>query len=79
MIARRGGWRMLSHEWDFQRRLRDTGTIGNVLLARNMVVRGAFRAHPPGLLKRVYAVLFRRRHDEPPTASGTAPGPEAAA
>ena len=47
MIARRGGWRMLPYEWDVQRRLRDTGTIGNVLLARNMVVRGAFRVIPP--------------------------------
>ena len=74
MIARRGGWRMLPHEWAVQSRLRDTGTIGNVLLARNMLVRGAFRLIPAGLLKRVYAVLFRRTHDEPPTASGTAPG-----
>ena len=65
MIARRGGWRMLPHEWDVQRRLRDTGTIGTVLLARNMVVRGAFRVIPPTLLKKVYAVLFRRGHDAP--------------
>lgn len=73
MIARRGGWRMLPYEWDVQRRLRDTGTIGNVLLARNMVVRGAFRVIPPTLLKRVYAVLFRRGHDTPTTADGAAP------
>ena len=50
MISRRGGWRMLPHEWDVQRRLRDTGTIGTVLLARNMVVRGAFRVLPTTLL-----------------------------
>ena len=73
MIARRGGWRMLPHEWDVQRRLRDTGTIGNVLLARNMVVRGTFRLIPPTLLKRVYAVLFRRSPDAPP-AGGTGGG-----
>ena len=74
MIARRGGWRMLPYEWQVQRRLRDTGTIGTVLLARNMVVRGAFRVIPPTLLKRVYAVLFRRGHDAPaapPTPSAT--------
>jgi len=71
MISRRGGWRMLPHEWDVQRRLRDTGTIGNVLLARNMVVRGAFRVIPPRLLKRVYAVLFRRGHDDPPEPAGS--------
>lgn len=69
MIARRGGWRMLPYEWQVQRRLRDTGTIGTVLLARNMVVRGAFRVIPPTLLKRVYAVLFRRGHDTPATPS----------
>jgi len=68
MISRRGGWRMLPYEWDVQRRLRDTGTIGNVLLARNMVVRGTFRVIPPTLLKRVYAVLFRRGADAPPSA-----------
>ena len=62
---------MLPHEWDVQRRLRDTGTIGNVLLARNMVVRGAFRVIPPRLLKRVYAVLFRRGHDDPPAPAGS--------
>ena len=76
MIARRGGWRMLPHEWDVQRRLRDTGTIGNALLARNMVVRGAFRVIPPTLLKRVYAVLFRRGHDTrtvPSPAEGDRP------
>jgi hypothetical protein len=73
MIARRGGWRMLPNEWEVQRRLRDTGTIGNVLLARNMVVRGAFRVIPPRLLKRVYAVLFRRGHDAP-AAAATAGG-----
>jgi glycosyltransferase involved in cell wall biosynthesis len=73
MIARRGGWRMLPHEWEVQRRLRDTGTIGPVLLARNMVVRGAFRVIPPTLLKKVYAVLFRRGHDTP-TASAPAEG-----
>jgi len=70
MIARRGGWRMLPYEWDVQRRLRDNGTIGTVLLARNMVVRGAFRVIPPTLLKRVYAVLFRRGHDAPAPVPG---------
>ncbi len=75
MISRRGGWRMIPHEWEVQRRLRDTGTIGTVLLARNMVVRGAFRVIPPRLLKRVYAVLFRRSHGTPvapPAGSGHA-------
>jgi glycosyltransferase involved in cell wall biosynthesis len=74
MMSRRGGWRMLPHEWAIQRRLHDTGTIGTVLLARNLVVRGAFRLIPPGLLKRAYAVLFRRTHDATPAASGTTPG-----
>jgi len=74
MISRRGGWRMLPHEWDVQRRLRDTGTIGNVLLARNMVVRGAFRVIPPRLLRRVYAVLFRRGHDTPEASTLGSPG-----
>ena len=64
---------MLPHEWDVQRRLRDTGTIGTVLLARNMVVRGAFRVLPTTLLKRVYAVLFRRGHDVAATAGGGGP------
>ena len=43
-----------------------------------MVVRGAFRVIPPTLLKRVYAVLFRRGHDDP-AAPATAAGdrPEA--
>ena len=75
MISRRGGWRMIPHEWELQRRLRDTGTIGTVLLARNMVVRGAFRVIPPRLLKRVYAVLFRASHGTPvapPAGSGHA-------
>jgi len=76
MIARRGGWRMLSHEWVIQRRLRDTGTIGNVLLARNMVVRGAFRVIPPALLKRVYAVLFRRGPQDPATAPAAGDRPQ---
>ena len=70
MISRRGGWRMLPYEWEVQRRLRDTGTIGNVLLARNMVVRGTFRVIPPTLLKRVYAVLFRRGSGTPPRDTG---------
>ena len=70
MISRRGGWRMLPYEWQVQRRLRDTGTIGNVLLARNMVVRGTFRVIPPTLLKRVYAVLFRRGSGTPPRDTG---------
>ena len=75
MIGRRGGWRMLRYELDFQRRLRDTGTIGTALLVRNMVVRGAFRIIPPALLKRVYAVLFRRRHDTPAASpTGAADG-----
>ncbi len=65
MIARRGGWRMLPYEWDIQRRLRATGTIGTVLLVRNMIARGAFRLIPPTLLRRVYPVLFRREHDAP--------------
>lgn len=60
MISRRGGWRMIRHEWAVQRRLRDAGTIGPVLLARNMVIRSTFRMIPPVLLKRVYGVLFRR-------------------
>jgi len=72
MISRRGGWRMLSHEWDIQRRLRDTGTIGNVLLARNLLLRSAFRVIPPTLLKRVYAVLFRRGHGGPAVAAASA-------
>ena len=71
MISRRGGWRMLPNEWDVQRRLRDTGTIGTVLLVRNMIVRGAFRIIPATLLKKVYAVLFRRGADAPPTVQGT--------
>jgi hypothetical protein len=41
-----------------------------------MVVRGAFRVIPPTLLKRVYAVLFRRGHDAPatPPAPSATPG-----
>ena len=72
MISRRAGWRMLPNEWDIQRRLRDTGTIGNLLLVRNLVVRGAFRIVPPRLLKRVYALLFRRGTGAPVTAGGAA-------
>ena len=71
MIARRGGWRMLPYEWDVQRRLRDTGTIGTVLLLRNMVLRSAFRLLPAALLRRVYPALFRRSHEAPP---GPRPG-----
>ena len=61
MIGRRGGWRMVRNDLDVQRRLRDTGAFGNVLLARNMVVRAGFRAIPPVLLKKVYGAVFRRR------------------
>lgn len=71
MISRRGGWRMLRHEWAVQRRLRDAGTFGNVLLARNMLLRGAFRIIPPAALKRVYALLFRQGPDAAPTTSGS--------
>ena len=71
MLARRGGWRMLPHEWTIQRRLRDAGTIGTALMVRNMVVRGAFRLMPPRLLKRVYAVLFRRGTAAPAVTDGT--------
>ncbi len=60
MISRRGGWRMVRADLDVQRRLRDTGAFGNVVLARNMVARAAFRVIPPTLLKRVYGVMFRR-------------------
>lgn len=70
MLARRTGWRMLPHEWRLQRRLRNTGTIGNVLLVRNLVVRGAFRLIPARPLKRVYALLFRRENGTPVTAGG---------
>ncbi|HET9022037.1 MAG TPA: glycosyltransferase [Ornithinibacter sp.] len=72
MISRRGGWRMLRHEWDVQRRLMATGTIGPVLLVRNMLVRGAFRIIPPSLLRRVYAVLFRSRGTAPEAAGSVA-------
>lgn len=72
MISRRAGWRMLPNEWDIQRRLRDTGTIGNLLMVRNLVVRGAFRIVPPRLLKRVYALLFRRGTGAPATVGGAA-------
>jgi glycosyltransferase involved in cell wall biosynthesis len=72
MISRRGGWRMVRHEWDVQRRLLATGTIGPVLLVRNMVVRGAFRVMPPALLRRVYAVLFRTRGGTPEVAGSPA-------
>ena len=77
MIGRRGGWRMLPHEWTVQRRLRDTGTISTPLLVRNLVVRGAFRVIPPALLKRVYAVLFRRDATPPPTPPATSASPGA--
>lgn len=60
MIARRGGWRMLRHEWRIQRRLVDAGTIGPVLLVRNMIIRSTFRLIPPRLLGPVYSLLFRR-------------------
>ena len=46
---------------DVQRRLRDTGTFGNVLLARNMVVRSAFRVIPPRLLSASTRVFRRNR------------------
>lgn len=74
MISRRGGWRMLRHEWEVQRRLMATGTIGPTLLVRNMVVRGAFRIIPPSLLKRVYAVLFRTRGAAPEVAGSAVRG-----
>lgn len=63
MISRRGGWRMVRADLDVQRRLRDTGAFGNVVLARNMVGRAAFRVIPPTLLKRVYGLVFRRSAD----------------
>lgn len=74
MIGRRGGWRMLRNEWEIQRRLRDTGTIGTLLVVRNMVVRGAFRLIPTTLLRRVYPLLFRREHDTPVGPVGGASG-----
>ena len=52
---------MVRNDLDVQRRLRDTGAFGNVLLARNMVVRTGFRVIPPTLLKKVYGAVFRRR------------------
>ncbi len=61
MLSRRGGWGMLRLEWALQRRLRDSGLIGPVLMARNMVVRGAFRLIPSRVLGPVYAFLFRKR------------------
>lgn len=64
MISRRGGWRMLRHEWAIQRRLREAGVIGTPRLALNLVLRGAFRLVPGRLLGPVYALLFRRRASE---------------
>lgn len=66
MLNRRGGWRMVPHELTVQRRLRDNGTIGTALFVRNLVLRSAFRIMPAGLLKRAYAVLFRREPAPPP-------------
>ena len=63
MIARRGGWRMLRYEWDLQQRLRRAGVIGSPRMARNLVVRGAFRIIPVRLLGPVYSALFRRPHE----------------
>jgi glycosyltransferase involved in cell wall biosynthesis len=71
MLSRRGGWRMLPHEWAIQRRLRETGTIGTALLVRNLVVRGAFRLLPARALKVAYAVLFRRTATAPGSPAGT--------
>jgi glycosyltransferase involved in cell wall biosynthesis len=62
MLSRRGGWGMLRHEWTMQRRLYDMDVIGPVLLARNLLLRGAFRVIPGRLLAPVYALLFRRSH-----------------
>ncbi|MGB7817536.1 MAG: glycosyltransferase [Ornithinibacter sp.] len=69
MISRRGGWSMVRLEWAIQRRLLACGTIGPVLLVRNMVVRSSFRLIPPVLLKRVYGLLFRRGHATQPVGN----------
>ena len=61
MISRRGGWRMLRHEWVLQGRLRDAGVIGPFRMARNIVVRGAFRMIPTRVLGPVYSLIFRNR------------------
>jgi glycosyltransferase involved in cell wall biosynthesis len=60
MLGRRGGWQMVKWEWVLQRRLREAGTIGYPLMARNLLVRSAFRLLPAPLLSAVYARLFRR-------------------
>jgi len=68
MLSRRGGWRMLRHEWTMQRRLHALGVVGPVLVVRNLALRGAFRVIPGRLLAPVYAALFRRA---PASARGT--------
>ncbi|PWJ53037.1 Glycosyltransferase involved in cell wall bisynthesis [Quadrisphaera granulorum] len=64
--ARRGGLRLLRSELELQRHLLAEGFTTPAQFARNVVVRGGYRAVPQGLRRLAYRAVFTRR---PPSSS----------
>lgn len=64
--ARRGGLRLLRSELELQRHLVAEGFTTPAQFARNVVVRGGYRAVPQGLRRLAYRAVFTRR---PPSSS----------
>jgi len=59
--ARRGGLRLLRSEVELQRHLRGEGFTTWWQFARNLLVRGGYRAVPVGLRRGAYRAVFTRR------------------
>ncbi|MGQ7295008.1 glycosyltransferase [Quadrisphaera sp. KR29] len=64
--ARRGGLRLLRSELELQRHLVAEGFTTPAQFARNVLVRGGYRAVPQGLRRLAYRAVFTRR---PPSSS----------
>ncbi|WP_187279478.1 glycosyltransferase [Quadrisphaera setariae] len=64
--ARRGGLRLLRSELQLQRHLVAEGFTTPAQFARNVLVRGGYRAVPQGLRRLAYRAVFTRR---PPSSS----------
>ena len=69
MYRRRGSWALIRSEVRLQRNLRRYGLIGWLGVARNLVVRIAFRKLPPPLLRFAYRRLFHDASLESPATN----------
>ncbi len=59
MISRRGGFKYITSEWAFQKKLHSLGFISTLKMIKNNLIRTAFRVVPASLRKSVYGVLLR--------------------